>query len=133
MKERTKYLVDSSKMELKTSYNNIIDVINGEEVLKYNDEIEGNIIFAAFKSTTFIENIKLDKNSILIVGDRHSIIEYAVMCGVKLIIITGNGNVKKEHLEIAKKNKVNIIRTPYFSYKTTRLIPLTNYISEVVN
>src|SRR5574344_39121 len=133
MKEIAKYLVDSSKMELNTSYQHIKDVLSGDEILKFDDNINGNIIFAAFKSTTFIENIKLDKNSILILGDRHSIIEYAVMCGVKLIIITGNGNVKKEHLEIAKKNKVNIIRTPYFSYKTTRLIPLTNYISEVVN
>src|SRR5574344_240505 len=107
MKEIAKYLVDSSKMELNTSYQNIKDVLSGDEILKFDDNINGNIIFAAFKSTTFIENIKLDKNSILILGDRHSIIEYAVMCGVKLIIITGNGNVKKEHLEIAKKNKRN--------------------------
>ena len=133
MKDIAKYLVDNEGEHLDTSYENIKDVIDGEEILKFNNEINGNIIFAAFKSTTFIETINLDKDTVLIVGDRHSIIEYAVMRGIKLLIITGNGNIKEEHLEIAKKNHVNIIRTKYLSYKTTRLIPLTNYVSTIAN
>lgn len=133
MKEIVKYLVDSDEMELHTSYQNLIDVLEGEEVLKFDNDIRGNIIFASFKSTTFIENIKLDENTILVLGDRHSIIEYAVLCGVKLIIITGNGNIKPEHLEMAKKNHVNVIKTKYFSYKTTRLLPLTSYVDIVLN
>ena len=133
MKEVAKYLVDNEQDKLTTSYDNITDTLEGREILKFDDEILGNIIFAAFKSTTFIETIKLDQNTILVVGDRHSIIEYAVTKGIKLLIITGNGNIKPEHIEIAKKNKVNIIKTPYFSYKTTRLLPLTNYISSVIN
>src|SRR5574344_514734 len=133
MKEIVKYLVDSDEMELHTSYQNLIDVLEGAEVLKFDNDIRGNIIFASFKSTTFIENIKLDENTILVLGDRHSIIEYAVLCGVKLIIITGNGNIKPEHLEMAKKNHVNVIKTKYFSYKTTRLLPLTSYVDIVLN
>ena len=133
MKEIARYLVDSEQDTLNTSYSNIVDTLDGEEVLKFDNEIAGNIIFAAFKSTTFIDTIKLDKNTILVVGDRHSIIEYAVMRGVKLIIVTGNGNIKPEHIEIAKKNHVNIIKTPFFSYKTTRLLPLTNYITNITN
>lgn len=133
MKEVAKYLVDNDGDKLTTSYNNILETLEGREILKFDEEILGNIIFAAFKSTTFIETIKLDHDTILVVGDRHSIIEYAVMKGIKLLIVTGNGNIKPEHIELAKKNKVNIIKTPYFSYKTTRLLPLTNYISSVVN
>lgn len=133
MKEVANYLVDSEQNELNTSYNNIINTLNGEEILRFDEEIKGNIIFATFKSTTFIETIKLDKDTILVLGDRHSIIEYAVLRGVKLIIITGNSNIKPEHIEIAKKNNVNIIRTPYLSYQTTRLLPLTNYVSHILN
>lgn len=133
MKEIVKYLVDSNKITLHTSYDNLLDVLDGTEILRYDDDIKGNIIFASFKSTTFIENVKLDKDTILVLGDRHSIIEYAVLCGVKLIIITGNGQIKPEHIEFAKKNKVNIIKTSFLSYKTTRLLPLTNYIDTVLN
>lgn len=133
MKEITHYLIDDAQDKLDTSYENIVETIDGTEVLKFDDSIKGNVVFAAFKSTTFIETINLTKDTILVLGDRHSIIEYAVNCGVKLIVITGNGNIKPEHLEIAKKNKVNIIRTPYLSYKATRLLPLTNYISSVLN
>ena len=132
MKEIANYLVDSEQNNLNTSYD-IINTLKGEEILRFDEEIKGNIIFATFKSTTFIETIKLDKDTILVLGDRHSIIEYAVLRGVKLIIITGNSNIKPEHIEIAKKNNVNIIRTPFWSYKTTRLLPLTNYVSQVLN
>ena len=38
-------------------------------------------------------------------GDRHSVIEYAVENKVKLIILTGNSQIKEEHLKIAEKNK----------------------------
>lgn len=133
MKEIVKYLVDSNIMSLHTSYNNLLEVLDGEEVLRFDNDISGEILFASIKSTTFIENIKLDSNTILVLGDRHSIIEYAVNCGVKLIIITGNGNIKEEHLRLAEQNRVNIIKTPYFSYKTSRLLPLTNYIDIVLN
>lgn len=133
MKEIVRYLVDSDEIELHTSYDNLLETLDGKEILKYNDDIDGNIIFASFKSTTFIENINLNKNTILVLGDRHSIIEYAVTCGVKLIIITGNGLIKPEHLELAKKNKVNIIKTNYYSYKTSRLLPLSSYVNKAIN
>lgn len=133
MKEIAKYLMDDKQEKLNTSYKNIIDVLNAEEVLKFDDEIKGKIIFPSFRSTTFIENVTLDNNSILIVGDRHSIIEYAVNKGVKLIIINNNSEIKPEHLEIAKKNKVNIIKTSLVAYQASKLVPLTNYISVVIN
>ena len=62
---------------------------------------------------------------ILIVGDRHSIIEYAVESGVKLIILSGDAEIKEKHLEIAKQNKVNIMRTPYDTYHIAKLVSLT--------
>ena len=131
MKDIAKYLVENKLENLNTSYENIKEVLKGEETLRFNDEIKGNIIFASYKSTTFIETIELNKDSILVVGDRHSIIEYAVEQGIKLIIITGNGKIKDEHLAIAKKNKVNIIQTAKTGYEATRLLPLTNYIDSI--
>ena len=79
-----------------------------------------------------METVKLKEDTILIVGDRHSIIEYAVKSKVKLIILSGDAQIKEEHLKIAEENKVNIIRTKYSSYHITRLIVLANYIKIMI-
>lgn len=132
MKGITKDLIDGEFVLLNTNYDNIIDTLNGEEVLKFDNEIVGRLQAASFKSTTFFEKIDLKNDDILIVGDRHSIIEYAIQSKIKLIIIVGNGEIKEKHLEMAKENKVNIIRTKYDTYYTTKLIGLSNYIKTLI-
>jgi len=132
VKTIVKDLINGNFSNLYTSYDNVLETLEGEEILKFDNEIEGNILAASYRSSTFLNIIKLEKDHILIVGDRHSVIEYAVMSGVKLLIIVGNGEIKEEHLEIAKKNHVNIIRTNFDTFRTTKLIGLSNYISTVV-
>lgn len=132
IKDLSRTILNENFEDLYTSYSNLISVLKGEEVLKFDDEIIGKLLVASYKSTTFMENVKLDDDSILIVGDRHSIIEYAVNSKVKLVILSGNANIKEEHLELARKNKVNIIRTKYDSYHITRLVGLTNYIKTMI-
>ena len=118
---------------VEASYDNICEVIKGKSLTKYDDSIKGNLIVAAYKSTTFMEEINLDRNNILIVGNRHSIIEYAVNSGVQLIVITGNGEIKEEHLEIAKRNKVNVIVTPYSTLEATKVFSLCNNVTTILN
>ena len=62
---------------MRSSYENIIQVLDGKEILKFDNEVSGNILVASYGSTTFINNITIDNDSILIIGDRHSIHEYA--------------------------------------------------------
>ena len=128
-----KELIKGNFNYLDASYDNIVDALNAKEILKFDDNIKGEILAASYRSTTFLNNIKLDNNSILIVGDRHSIIEDAVNKKVKLLIITGDGLIKEDHLEIAKNNKVNIIRTSYDSFYTSKLIGLSNSVKTIVN
>ena len=132
LKEMAKELIEGDFTRLNTSYDNIIKTLKGKEVFKFDDEIEGNVLAASYRSTTFVEHVKLTNDDILIVGDRHSILEYAVESKVKLLIIVGDAVVKDEHLKIAKKNKVNIISTSYDTYHTTKLINLSNYIKNVM-
>ena len=115
------------------TYDNICEVIKGREILRFDDDIVGELLVASYKSTTFMEEVNLTKNNILIVGNRHSIIEYAVNSGVKLIVIIGNGQIKEEHLKIAKKNKVNIISTSYNTLETTKIFSLCNNVSSILN
>lgn len=132
LKDLSSVIISENLENLNTSYDNLIRVLDGEEICRFSNEIVGNILMAAYRSTTFMSTVELHSNDILIVGDRHSVIEYAVESGVKLIILTGNSFVKEEHVELAKKNQVSIIRTPYSSYKVSRLVYLSNYIKTMV-
>ena len=130
-KELAKELIQGNFTHLRTSYQNILNTIDGEEVLKFDEEIEGNIMAAAFRSTTFIQNIRVTNNDIVIIGDRNNILEYIISSKAKLIIIVGNGELSSHNYELAKLNKVNIIRTGYDTFHTTKLISLSNYIENV--
>ena len=112
-----------------SSYDNLLEAINGREVLRFDDEIKGTLIVAGYRSTTILNTVKLDSNSILIVGDRHSVIEYAINSGIKLLIIAGNHEIKEEHLEKARENGVNIIVSPYTTLIASRKINLGNNVS----
>lgn len=131
LKDISKSQFENENTILNTSYKNIIDTINAEEILKFDDEIKGELLIASYRSTTFIENININENTILMVGDRHSIIEYAIKSNVKMIILTGNAQIKEEHLEMAKKNKINVVRTQNHTLKTSRKIELANYLKEL--
>lgn len=132
LKDLSHVMINENGELLDTSYENICHVLKGEKVLKCDDEIKGKLIVAAYRSTTFMSNVNLDSNDILIVGDRHSVIEYAVTSRVKLIILTNDSYIRDEHIEIARNNGVNIIRTPYDTYKASRQISLTNYIKTMI-
>lgn len=132
IKDLSHVLVNENAEDLYTSYENLLNVLKGEDVLHIDDEIIGHILVAAYRSTTFMQNVTLGEETVLIVGDRHSIIEYAVNSKVKLIILSGDAYIKEEHIKIAKENGVNIIRTPYTTYHITRLVSLANYIKTMV-
>lgn len=110
-----------------TSYKNIEETLNAESILKFDEEINGTLLVASYQSNTFIKNVEIDSNTVLIVGDRHAIIEHAVEKGVKLIIITGNNVIKEKHIEIARKNHVNIVRTPLRTFNVVKIIGMCNY------
>ena len=89
LKDIAKQQISGDITRLCTSYNNILNTINSEEILRFNDEICGIITVASYRSATFIDTVNLNENSILIIGDRYSIIEDAIERNVKLSIITG--------------------------------------------
>ena len=128
IKDLAHAFIDTKVEHLDTSYSNLLEVLHGKEINRVDEEIKGNILAVAYRSTTFITNVKLTHDDILIVGDRHSIIEYAVNSKVKLIILSGDSYIKDEHIKIAKENGVNIIRSSYDTYHIAKLISLANFI-----
>ncbi len=131
MKDIAKSQIIGDINKLNTSYANLIKSLDAEQIIQCDEEIKGNILIASYRSTTFIEHVKLEPNTILIVGDRHSVIEYAVNQKVKMIILTNNCEIKESHLKQAQLNNVNIIRSPYDTFKVSRKIGLSNYLDNI--
>ena len=129
LKELAKQLISGNRDFLKTNISNILSAIQGEIVLKFQDEIDGVIIAAAYQSKTIMDTIKLSHENIMLVGDRYKVLEYAIDSKVQLIIVTGGNEIDDELLTKAKNNKVSIIKTNLDTYHTSTCLTLANYIS----
>lgn len=132
LKDLSRNAINEKPELIFSSFDNILKVLKAEALNKVDEEIEGNVIVAAYENETFINNIKLDSSKILIVGDRQNILEYAIKSDVKMIVISGNGKIDKEYLELAKDKNINIIRSKYDTYHISRLITLANYIKTMI-
>ena len=132
IKDIAKKLISNDFDKIDSNYSNILETVSGEEVLKFDDEIKGNVLVASYDSDTFTSNVNLNSDSILIVGDRQDIIKKAIDDNVKLIVVTGPEKITEENLKLAKNNKVNVIKTNIDSFHTSKLICLSNKIGTLL-
>ncbi len=132
LKEIATSLIKGDFDKLHASFDNIVRTLNGKEVLKYDEEIFGTIFAATYSSELFISDVAIDSSTIVIVGDRHHVIEYCLMNSAKLIVLVGNQELTHKELSIAKKNRINIIKTPLLSFDVSKLIGLSNYIKTII-
>lgn len=133
MTDIAKESLNGNYSKINTSYKNILTAIDGTKVLKYDNIIKGNLIVPGYRSTTFINEIPLKNNDILITSNRYSIIEYAIKCQVKLIIVTNSQDLKEEQILLAKENKVNIIKTNYSDLETIKKFNFCNNVETIIN
>ncbi len=132
IKDIAKKLISNDFDKIDSNYSNILETVSGEEVLKFDDEIKGNVLVASYDSDTFTSNVNLNSNSILIVGDRQDIIKKAINDNVKLIVVTGPEKITEENLKLAENNKINVIKTSIDSFHTSKLICLSNKIGTLL-
>jgi len=125
LKDIAKLLMNLST-SLDTTMDNILKAINGRVVNKVDEKIVGNIFVTSYRSTTFKEKEVLKKEDIVITGDRHSIIEQAVRSKVKMLILTNGNYMKEEHLALAIKNDINVIKTDLSIFEAMQLLKLSN-------
>ena len=125
LKDIAKLLVNLST-SLDTTMENILKAINGKIVNKVDNLIVGNIFLTSYRSTTFKEKEVLTQDDIVVTGDRHSIIEQAVNSKVKMIILTNGNYMKEEHLNLAIRNEINVIKTDLSIFEVIELLKLSN-------
>lgn len=132
MKDIAMSLINTDQRLLRTSFENIVETLQGRVLLKFDDVIDGEIIVASFEEKTLRKANILHEDSLVIVGDRNDVIGYAVEIGVKLIIVTGNLDISEELINEAEKNKVNIIITPHQTYYTAKNIGLSKHVQSIM-
>ncbi|MBQ3468568.1 MAG: putative manganese-dependent inorganic diphosphatase [Bacilli bacterium] len=98
--------------KLITSYDNLLDVLKGTEVLKVTSEIESPLVNKRVIVTEKINNISLDD--------------------IDLIVLINSNELSASELEIVKEKRINVISTLYDSYNVGRLISLSNYTNTLV-
>lgn len=132
LKEIATLLVNGVKARLNTSYENLLNVLEAQELLRFDENISGNVLIGSYQSQTLFDEVELTEEHILIVGDRYKVLNYALDSKVKLIVLTGNHNLTDDLLKKAKENRVNIMITPMDTFNAGNTINLSNYIKTIV-
>lgn len=130
LKELANELIKGDTNEINAKFMDIVDVLNASSYYKFDDFMSGNVLAVALPFAQFSDFINIYEDTILICG-RDSIIEDAVKHKAKLIIVVANKELTKEEIELVRYNKVNVIVTPYDTFKTSRLITLANPIKTI--
>lgn len=109
----------------KTPLQNIIETINGK--LVYGNQCElitnGKIVVGAMSPDKMKPEI--EKNDIVITGNRKDNQSLSIDLGANLLIITGGCTADKDIIEKAQKSNCIIISTPHDTFTTARLINLS--------
>ncbi len=132
MKDIAMELIAGDIYHLKTSLTNIIRDLNGVALVNNSNEIEGKISVISLYHNTVVKNDILNKNSIVIVGDRYDIIEHAIEIKVKAIIITGGKVIPEKYIKKAKENEVTMIMVDGDTYTVSKHINYCNYVSSIM-
>lgn len=132
MKDIAMSLINTEESWLNTTYNNILEALGAKKIVKVDNTINGNITVAAFYEDTLKEKIVYNNQSIVIVGDRYNIIEYAIENRAKLIIVTGNLKIPQKYIDEAMLNNVNIISSPLKTYGTAKNICFSKSIDDIM-
>ena len=132
MKDLLKIIIDPHYDLVDTSYDNVLNIIKGKEILRFKEKINGRVILSPYKTTDFEENINLSSENILITGNRFNIIKDAINNKVRLIIVVGSKKISDDILALARKNKIDIILTMQDALYVSKMIILANFISHIL-
>lgn len=119
----------------KTPYKNIAETIEGDIVVGNPEHYvkTGKILVSAAQADVLKSLV--EEGDVVIVSNREDSMEFAINAGAKLLIVCLYADVSERIMELAKENGCDIIRTPYDTFTTSRLIshslPCGYYMTKV--
>ena len=108
--------------QAKTQYSNIVETLNGEMIVGDINKrfTEGKVLVGAANPDQMEKNI--EKNDIVILGNRYEAQLCAIEMGAECIIVTQNAEVSFTIQKLATEKGCFIITTPYDTYTAARLL-----------
>lgn len=105
-----------------TTIDNIIDTLSAKpiNISNISKPLIGKILVLAMEPKSVVKYI--EKNDIVICGNRKDVQELAINSDISLMVLTGNNKVDEEIIKLAEKNNVTVISTPHDTFTTSRLI-----------
>jgi len=92
----------------------------------------GTMDIGSFWSVSVRENIPAEQ-SIIIVGDRRDVQQRAIEIGVRGIIVTASLKIDDDIIDLAKRQGVNLISSPYDSATTAWLVRTASTLERVID
>ncbi len=132
LKDLARELIGGNVKRICSSYTNILTTLEGKELVKIDEEIEGDLLIASYDSKTILNEVIFPNDTILLVGNRNDIIEYAIKSKIKMLVVTGDKPLDQELIDLAKKNEVNIIQSLMDTLHTVKKISFANYIETMI-
>lgn len=132
MKDIAMSFIDGVYNRVNTSIENMREVLEGDIFNMGRKDIKGKIAIAAYYEDTLVEGDYFDEETILVVGNRFDIIEYALKKNVCLLVITGGKELSSELVDKIKESNVSVIRTSYDTYKTSQYILQGNMVDTIM-
>lgn len=131
MKDIAMELIRGDFYHLDTSVENILADLNGKLLSGKESHVQGRITVVSYDYETAKRNLK--KGSIMIVGDRYDVIEYAILSEIPVIIMTGGLMLPERYIALAEKHHTIVISVPTDTYTTAKLVNQCNYVSAIMN
>ncbi len=120
---------------LVASLNGITKAIQGNSLFLFdeNETKAGRIVVGAMETDGFRQVMEYysEEGCVVIVGDRKEIQRHAIESHARCLIVTGGFLPDKSVLDMAQKNKVSVISSPYDTATTVRLMHLSTPAREV--
>lgn len=114
------YLESSSSFSGQVPIKNIVETLSATVLNLNKDTFCGNIVVAAMQPEDAAKY--MDKNTLVIAGNREDVQITAIENHVNTLIITGSFGVSDKVLNKSKKNGVTLLTTPHDTYNTVKLI-----------
>ncbi|WP_299033107.1 putative manganese-dependent inorganic diphosphatase [uncultured Anaerococcus sp.] len=117
-----------------TPIDNIVDVLSAKVIYLADSEatFPGKMtVFAMGGDENKLEDI-FSEGDIVISGNRSDYYDYLLRQKISLLILTNGASLGEDMIDLAKENKVTVISTEYNSFMTSRLLPLTIPVSQVM-
>ena len=120
---------------LVASLTGIAKAIQGNSLFLFdeNETRTGRIVVGAMETEGFRQVMEYysEEGCVVIVGDRKEIQKYSIESHARCLIVTGGFLPDKAILDMAQKNKVSVISSPYDTATTVRLMHLSTPAKEV--